>query len=224
MKNILIIILMLITNFIFSQEIVTAVSYFGEVSKRYSNMRDYSANINITISNANNEQNKMSGRLSYLKPNKILIKFSNPRDQILVSNGSYLKIYIPRLSTVLTQNIEGKTDANGIATEEGLSLLKSKYSIAYTSSGPNFVNLENGIKVKKILLSWRNSQEGFRQIIISIDEDKIIRRIEGTTANYKKVVFDFTNIRLNQNISVNEFENEINAFPPNANEFLNFLY
>ena len=213
-------------SFFYSQNIVTATNYFDKVSLRYANIRDYVASISVKIIDENDSVTTMKGKIIYLRPKKILINYTYPRGQKLVSDGNFLKIYMPSLRTILTQNIKGKGDVSSMASSKGLALLKSKYSIAYTKSGPGFVllNGNSGPRVKKLILLRKNPKEGFKKLELSILENNFIRRIDGLTANSKRVIFEFTNISINRNISSKIFSEQMNSFPPNANEFLDFLH
>ena len=109
-----------------------------------------------------------------------------------------------------------------LANEQGLNLLRQNYSIAFLDS-PSPVPLETGSEesVTKLRLNWRNSTEGYRQLIISIDDDLLIRRIIGVTANYQEIQFDFEDFRINEGIPDSRFDYEA---PSSANLFTNFLF
>ena len=56
---------------------------------------------------------------------------------------------------------------------------------------------------------------------MSIDKNGMIRRMKGLTVNYETFQFDFTEIRINQNIPEVRFEYEA---PPSAYVMNNFLF
>jgi outer membrane lipoprotein-sorting protein len=202
------------------QEIQTAQDFFDRLSQRYGQIEDYTAQITMTT-----EDKELRGTLYYKKPDMVRIDFSQPEDQVLVSNGGSLKVYIPDYNVVLQQSLSGgRSGQSGatLASSEGLALLRSNYSIAYQDS-PTPVPLEEGsdVMVTKLQLDWRSTTEGFRKLIISVTETFLIRRIVGTTANYEEIQFDFEDIRLNQNLPEARFDYEA---PASANMFPNFLF
>lgn len=214
-----IILLSLVAFPLLSQEILTAGDFFDRVSERYTEVVDYAANLTIVT-----EESTQIGELFYRRPNFIRIDFEEPNGQVLVSDGDTLQVYIPRYNVVLTQELlrEGGPGPATMANAEGLELMKRNYSIAYLDS-PNPVPLEeeSEVMVTKLRLTWRSTNEGYRQLTLSIGEDLLIRRIVGVTIGFQEVQFDFTNIRLNQNIPVARFDYEP---PASANTFEDFLF
>lgn len=219
----------------FSQDFDTAQEFFAVVAERYSSITDYIAEIEMTT-----EEETLEGTLFYRRPNLVRINFSEPEDQVLVSDGSTLTVYIPEYDVVLNQRLSrtGEESVGGLASSDGLRLMRENYSIAYLDS-PDPVPLdesdegeddseddngntgESDEMVTKLRLTWRSSDEGFRQLTLSIDEDRLIRRISGVTANYDEVQFDFLDIRLNQNIPESRFDYDE---PASANSVEDFLF
>ena len=202
-----------------AQEIQTATAFFDQVSSRYGEIEDYTADLYIT-----SEESESSGRIDYRIPNQIRIDFEEPTGQVLVSDGELLKVYIPRYNVVLHQALRRRSDEAlaTMANEQGLNLMRENYSIAFLDS-PEPVVLDQGSEemVTKLRLNWRTTDQGFRQLILSITDDLLIRRIVGVTANYEEVRFDFENIEINQGIPDTRFEYEA---PSSANTFDNFLF
>jgi outer membrane lipoprotein-sorting protein len=209
----------LVASPLFSQEILTAGDFFDRVSERYTEVVDYAADLTIVT-----EESTQIGELFYRRPNSIRINFEEPNGQVVVSDGDTLQVYIPRYNVVLTQQLlrEGGPGPATMANAEGLELMKRNYSIAYLDS-PNPVPLEeeSEVMVTKLRLTWRSTDEGYRQLTLSIGEDLLIRRIVGVTIGFQEVQFDFTSIRLNQNIPVARFDYEP---PASANTFEDFLF
>ncbi|MCL2067593.1 MAG: outer membrane lipoprotein carrier protein LolA [Treponema sp.] len=205
-----------------SQEIVTADNYMEMMSERYGIIRDYEANIAIRSGSSD-----MVGSVSHLSPSFLRIDFTRPADQVIVFNGELLTIYLPEFRAVLNQSINQsrRTSAAGasMASAQGLTLLRRNYVPSFVT-GPNPVPLDANSReqVVKLRLTRRSVQEGFREIILSVDPDtKLIRRIEGRTIAESEVRFDFTNIRLNQGIPEQRF---IYDSPASANLHNNFLF
>jgi outer membrane lipoprotein-sorting protein len=215
----------------FSQDIRTAPEFFATVAERYSSISDYIAEVEMTM-----PEQSLTGTLFYRRPNLIRIDFAEPEDQVLVSDGETLKVYIPEYNVVLQQALTGAGEnaVAGLASSDGLKLMRENYSIAYLDS-PDPVPLddpedgesadtaggESSQMVTKLRLTWRSTSEGFRQLILSIDEDRLIRRIVGVTVGYEEIQIDFLDVRLNQNIPTARFDYEA---PASANLFSDFLF
>jgi outer membrane lipoprotein-sorting protein len=216
---IIVILILCVPGLVSAQEIQTAENYFDEVSARYGKIQDYTAIISITQG-----ETVMSGTLYYKNPNLLRIDFTEPEDQVLVTNGSELTIYIPRYEVILVQKLRRRSQAAlaNMASEQGLNLLKKNYGVAYLS-GPEFLPLEEGSdeQVRKLKLESGSTAEGFRQIVLAIGRTGLIRRITGVTIGYEEFVLDLTDIVVNQNIPDARFEYDS---PPYANVYNDFLF
>jgi chaperone LolA len=202
------------------QEILTAVNYLDTVAERYGVINDYIAEIAMTTT-----EETMEGTLYYRRPNLIRVDFEEPLEQVLVSDGETLTVYLPRFDVVLQQTLRARsTDGAGadLASERGLALMRDNYSVAYLES-PDPVPLDPDSEemVVKLKLDWRSTSEQFRQLTLSVSADRLIRRIVGVTVDYQEVQFDFTDIRVNQNIPPARFEYDP---PASANLFDGFLF
>jgi outer membrane lipoprotein-sorting protein len=207
----------------FAQEIVTADSFFQTVSDRYADVNDYSAKISITAG-----KSAMQGDIIYKSPALLRIDFIQPADQVICFNRDTLTVYLPEYHAVLSQQVGpassgGKATGASLASKQGLALMRRNYTVGYLST-TSVVALDEGSseKVIKLVLTRRTVAEGFRSIILSVNpETKLIRRIEGATTANDSVTFDFTAIKLNQNIPDARF---IYDSPASANLYNNFLF
>jgi outer membrane lipoprotein-sorting protein len=215
--------LLLLTVFLFpaaaQENIQTAQDFFDELANRYSQIEDYTAEITTERTDTT-----MRGTLFYKRPNRVRINFTQPEDQVLVSDGERLQVYIPEYNVVLQQSLRQRTQESmgNLATAEGLALMRNNYSIAYLDS-PEPVPLEEGseVMVTKLRLNWQSNTEGFRQLTLSVTDDFLIRRIVGVSLNYEEVEFNFTDVQLNQNIPAARFNYEA---PASANVYSDFLF
>lgn len=202
-----------------AQNIMTAEEYFDAVSEHYGTIDDYEAQISITRGDQ-----LFKGTLFYKKPNLLRINFSEPQDQVLVINNEKMMLHLPQHHVVMQQELKEHSNAAlaSMASEQGLELLNRSYSVAFLD-GPQLVPLdeESDIMVRKLKLAWRTPGEGFRQIIMSVNKDMMIRRMEGLTAEYERFSFDLTNITTNQGIPGARFDYES---PPSAYQINNFLF
>lgn len=223
-KKFYIIICLIIFPVLFSyaqeERIVTANEFLNHVSAQYGSIDDYEANVTITKG-----KEKMTGILYYKTPSLLRINFNNPKEQVLVVDKEKLVIYIPKYRVIMQQKLKkkkGGVSGAGMASREGLKILKQNYTVAYLES-PNYVPLDDGSEemVKKLKFVWRTADEGFRQLIMSVGEDNLIRRMVCVTADYTEMQFDFTDIKLNEGIPDTRFEYDS---PASANVFENFLF
>ena len=203
----------------FGQEVITAERFFERVSGKYATIRDYEAEIRISQG-----ESVMEGLLSFKAPSLMRIDFDRPENQVIVSDGEVLWIYYPVLEVVFEQDLgRGSSDTLGaVSSSQSLQFLESNYAIAYVV-GPDPVLLEDGSDeyVVKLILTSRSSAEGFRQIEIAVDQNSLIRRMSGVSVDFAEHVFDFVNIRINQNIPETRFEYEL---PSYANVYKDFLF
>ncbi len=202
------------------QEILTADKYLALVSETYSGIKDYSAKIMVSTGKTD-----MYGTIIYKHPNLVRIDFTKPEEQVIAYNGETLTVYLPEYRAVLSQttSTSGGNAGAGLASAQGLGLLRRNYNSAYTI-GPDPVPLDQGASelVIKLTLTRRNVSEGFRELKLSINPDsKLIRRIEGLTLAGDTIIFNFTDIILNQGIGESRFAYDS---PASANVYNNFLF
>ena len=202
-----------------AQQVVTAESFFEAVSATYSGIVDYQADVRITQGDV-----VMEGSLSYKRPNLLRIDFSKPEGQVIVSDGSLLTVYYPRLEVIFEQRLRnlGNDNVANLASRQGLHLLQSNYAIAYLEE-PDPVPLDpgSGELVVKLRLTSRATSEGFRQLEIAVSPSNLIRRITGISVGFEEHRLDFFNVRTNQNIPDGRF---VYDSPPSANVYRDFLF
>ena len=201
------------------EQIVTANEFLSIVSAKYGEINDYEANVTITKG-----KEKMNGIIYYKTPSLLRINFDNPKEQVLVVDKEKLVIYIPKYRVIMQQKLKKKGGASGagMASSEGLKILRQNYTVAYLES-PDYVPLEEGSgeMVIKLKFVWRSADEGFRQLVMSVGEDLLIRRMLCVTADYTEMQFDFTDIKTNEGIPDTRFDYDS---PASANIFENFLF
>src|SRR5574344_1158472 len=171
-KIVLCAICILAGSFAFSQSILTASAFFKSISDYYATIKDYEADMGISTG-----KSKMSGKVSFKRPEMLRIDFSDPADQVILFNGDDLKIYLPGSSAILEQT--ANSNGANLATPQGLNLMNRYYTISY-ETGQDAVPLDEGSDEMgvNLILYRRNTTEAFRQIKLSIDPNtKLIRRV-----------------------------------------------
>jgi len=197
----------------------TAFVYFDKISSYYGSIQDYIAEVEIT------EGDKIqSATIQYKTPNLLHMEFSNPRGVVLNSNNGELLLYVPQHSVTFIQELRRHSTGSlaGMASSQGLNLLKKNYTIAYlTGPEPQPLDDETPDLVVKLRLNWKTSNEGFREMVLSIGSNNLIRRIEAVTTQHEQIQFDFFDIKINQNLPESIFDYEA---PPQGNAIENFLF
>jgi outer membrane lipoprotein-sorting protein len=191
----------------------TATDFFDKISENYADVEDYEAKVVITQG-----EDVMTGVLYFKSPNRLRIDFKDPKEQVIASNGSVLTLYLPGQSVIMMQ----KLTSSGTRAK-GLSILKINYSVSYLNGNPNPVFLDEFGEdlVVKLKLDWKSTEEGFRQIEIAVGADGFIRRMTGITQDMLRLTFDFTDVRINQDIPDIRFDYEA---PSSAYIINNFLF
>jgi outer membrane lipoprotein-sorting protein len=166
----------------------------------------------------------MYGTVSHLAPAFLRIDFTTPSGQVILFDGELLTVYLPEYRAVLNQMVSaGRRPGASLASAQGLTLLRRNYVPVFVT-GPAPVPLEEGSRemVVKLRLTRRSIAEGFREIILSVDQaSRLIRRIEGRTIADSLVRFDFSQIQTNQGIPEGRF---LYDSPASANLYNNFLF
>lgn len=215
----LLFVIMLLPAPVLAQEILTAREFFDTVAANYASIEDYLADVVWR-----DEDSTMRGELTYKRPDMIRIDFSEPEDQVIVSDGEMLQVYVPAYFVVLEQELRESVGSvpGGPATEAGLALMRRNYDIAYLE-GPEPVPLEEDSQtfVTQLRLDRKQVTEGFRELVLSVDEEGFIRRIDATKVDYEEVQMELSNIRINQRVSDRVFEFDGD---PSASTNENFLY
>ena len=203
---------------VFGQELLTASDFFQRVSQRYEKLSDYTADFRWEEEDAVSE-----GVLYYKSPNLIRLDFTTPDEQVVVSDGEQLKVYVPQNNVVLRQQFDSSEVATlpGITGGEGLQLLRENYSIAYISE-PRPLPTEGGTTPYYALrFTPKTRSEGFRSLDMYIDESLFIQRFIALTVQSRRITMVWTNVQENQNLTSAMFDYDA---PGSANVYENFLY
>jgi outer membrane lipoprotein-sorting protein len=201
-----------------AQEIVSAEKYFAALSASYGAVKDYEASLTITQG-----KTVSRGKISYKTPMYLRIDFDDPRGQVIAFDGEMFTVFVPQYEVVLQQKYrkKGAGAVAAMASSQGLALLGRSYNVAFLES-PGPVALEEGSReqVVKLKLTARGIT-GYRQLVISVSKDSLIRRIEGVQTNGERITLDFASIRTNQGLPDSRFQYDPPAY---ANVIPDFLF
>jgi outer membrane lipoprotein-sorting protein len=181
-------------------------------------VKDYEAAVVITQG-----KTLSRGKISYKTPMYLRIDFDDPKGQVIAFDGETFTVFVPQYEVVLQQKYKkkGAGAIAALANSQGLALMQRSYNIAFLeSSGPVALDEGSREQVVKLRLTARGIG-GYRQLVLSVSKENLIRRIEGVQTNGDKITFDFTSIRTNQGVPDSRFDYEPPAY---ANVIPDFLF
>lgn len=217
-----------INSILFSQEskssfvIETATEYMSKIVDTYRGFVDVKAKVEIM-----NGSSKMYGTI-FIKQDQVTapkfrINFTSPRGQVITSDGLDFFVYIPSQNVVLHQKkYDFTNNAGSLLSMKGLSQLSKNYLITYLDN-PNFTPFEHDTskRVKTLKLKWNNIGQNFRQIILYVDADNVILKVDAITYNRESVQFVFSDFEVNNGIPDSRFDYKP---PPTAHVREKFLF
>lgn len=176
------------------------------MSERFESINDYTADFDWI-----NGDVHYFGKIKYKKPDKILLDFEEPDDQLIVSNGHLLYIYIPYLKVVVQQLLTEDTESAILTTtsEAGLSKLFDEYSFSFydTSILQPFRNTQ----AYHFRLHQKTPNVGFKEIYLWVSAEGLILQSSGNSPNGLNVSLIFSNIQLNTELPDYIFDFEVPA-------------
>lgn len=219
-----------LTLFLYSQDdLISAKDLLQKLSANFkASVKDYEADIKWI-----QDKDTQKGTIFFKNPQKIRINFTDPSNQVICSNGYMLWVYIDYLNLILKQEILQKDKVKGddgktqtivnplLLNPMGYDRFLTDYAIEYNETKTQ-VDYKDGTKVYQLkLFRWKSSKSSFNTILLTISaSDGFIRKVEGITAAYKKIILEIDNIKLNKNISDLTFNYEP---PAHANTVENFI-
>ena len=189
-------------------DFTTVSDVVKNIKKRYSDIECYSADFKITVDKGG-KKNVQQGTLKSKFPNKLLVDFTVPYGQKIVSSDKMMYIHMPSLNVVAEQDVnndEGSIFSSG--TKSGLRRLFSKYHYKFDSKDQPFQE-SDGRKYYTLFLKQKESRSGYRNLRLWVTEDFLIKKISGETSSGKKVDIEFSNIKTNENFSNGIFKFEV---------------
>jgi outer membrane lipoprotein-sorting protein len=215
--------------FLYSQdELIGAKELLEKFSNSFkANIKDYQADIKWS-----QDSNSQKGVVYFKNPQKLRINFTEPSGQVICSNGYLLWVYIENLNLLLKQEILQKDKVKGadgkmrsiinpiLLNPVGYDRFISDYSVEYQDVKTK-VDYKDGSKVYRLkLIRWRSLRGGFNTLLVTVQENGLIRRVEGITANYRHLVLEIDNIKTNINVNDMIFNYEP---PAHVNTVENFI-
>lgn len=202
-----------------SFKFIVAKDIVKGVKKKFRSFNTYKAQFLIT-SEKGRARSVRQGEIFFRKPDKVRMVFSRPRNQVVVSDGRKVWIYLPNLKLLGEQALtpEKKDSLFTKNIPIGLDRLFSLYHYSF-DKGQQPRSLSINPKSKKpekfFILSLRQKvlTSGFREMEVWVDTNFFIRKIEAQTALGKTVTMVFNDITTGINLKDNLFIFDKKKYP-----------
>lgn len=190
-------------------DFVTVSDVVNSVKKNYSSLDSYQASFSI-LSVKGEKKISQSGILRFKSSDKLLMEFSMPSRQKIVSDGKMMWIYIPSMNVVAEQDLMSGSGLFASGSEAGLNRLFSKYHYRFASKDEPEV-MKDGSKMYTLVLKQKESRGGYKTINLWITENYFIQKAEGFTSSGKKVEITLSDIKTNVDLPNGIFKFDIPA-------------
>lgn len=214
------------------EQLLGAKDLLASISETYkTTIKDFEVQVTWT-----QEKDVQTGTLWFKNPQKLRIDFTEPKGQVLCTNGYEFWVYVDSMNVTLHQDIlakEKEKDENGkLVVKEQNVLLEAvgfdrflkDYAIEYQDAKTLQEYTDKNGNVTSVykfkLIRWRSSQNGFNMIYLTVEPNGLIRKVEGITAAYKKIIFELDDYKVNPGIADLKFEYDP---PAHANTVNNFI-
>ena len=179
--------------FAYKFEFVTVSDVVNETKKKYSSLKSYQANFTI-VSDKGGKKVTQTGVLKFKSSDKLLMDFTSPSRQKIVSNGQMMWIYIPSMNVVAEQDLTSESGLFASGSEAGLNRLFSKYHYRFASKEEP-ETMKDGSKQYTLVLKQKETRGGYKTINLWISEDYFIKKAEGFTSSGKKIEITLSDIK-----------------------------
>jgi len=175
----------------------------SEIQKKYENVNDLEAGcIQETFNNTVGKKFRFKGKLYIKKPDKLRMEIEDPEEQLIVTNGSILWIYIPENNQVVKEKLDiNNKSKTALMILAGMAKLDRDFKI-YKKSDDN----------KKYFLGLfpKDSKSSVKKMELEIDKkgynvEKVI--VEDSFDNWTS--YELLNVRINKGISDSKFDFKI---------------
>jgi outer membrane lipoprotein-sorting protein len=174
-------------------DFVTVGDIVQNVRKKFGSVNTYQAGFTI-VSEKLGKKKQQSGVIKYKSTDKMLIEFSQPSGQRIVSNGKTMWIYIPSMNVVAEQDLKSDGGVFSGNAKSSLNRLFTKYHYRFASKNQP-VKQSDGSNLYVLHLKQKETRAGLRDITLYIDDNYLIIRAAGETSSGKKIDITFSNIK-----------------------------
>lgn len=195
--------------FAYKFDFVTVSDVVKNIKKTYGDLSSYQANFSI-ISDKDGKKSLQSGVLRFKASDKLLMEFTQPMSQKIVSNGEMMWIYIPSMNVVAEQDLMSDSGLFSSGSQAGLNRLFNKYHYRFASKDEP-ETMKDGSKMYTLILKQKESRSGYRTINLWVTENFFIQKAEGITSTGKRVEITLTDIKTNVDLPNGIFKFDIPA-------------
>ena len=179
--------------FAYKFDFITVSDVVNQTRKKYGSLKSYQANFTI-ISDKGGKKVTQTGVLRFKASDKLLMEFTSPSRQKIVSNGQMMWLYIPSMNVVAEQDLTSESGLFASGSEAGLNRLFSKYHYKFASKEQP-ETMKDGSKQYTLVLKQKETRGGYKTINLWISEDHFIRKAEGFTSSGKKIEILLSDIK-----------------------------
>jgi outer membrane lipoprotein-sorting protein len=177
-------------------DFITVGDVVREVQATFGKLKSYQANFTIT-STRDGRRTVQNGIVRYKAPDKLLVEFSSPAGQRIVSDGTTMWIHIPAMNVVAEQDLRKDSGSMATAaTPSGLRRLFARYHYRFASKEQPEPQ-KSGDPLYTLQLRQKETRSGYRSMKLWVNKDYMIVRAVGETSTGKNVEIAFSNIRTN---------------------------
>jgi len=193
------VLIFLMTISLDAQKFVHPTDVVKKIKDNFSKLNSYQAE--FTILNERKDQKRYTKGTSYFKKGgKVNFSFTSPQNDVIISNGKKMWVYIKRLNAVAVQDLKGQDSGKGILTgtfsDAGVITLFNRYHYSFDSvEQPVIINKS---RYYKLNLKEKVATGGFSEMKVYVDaETFFITKIEAEAPAGKKVTLTLSNVQYN---------------------------
>ena len=190
-------------------DFITVGDVVREIRAAYGGIDTYQANFTIE-SERHGRKTVQRGVIRFKNSDRLVMDFTQPANQKIVSNGKMLWIYIPSMNVVAEQDLKSDSGLFAAGSKSGLNRLFSKYHYRFASKEQP-ETMKDGSKMYTLELKQRESRSGYREINLLVDENYFITKAEGVTSTGKKVSISLTDFKTDVDLPGSLFKFDIPA-------------
>jgi len=188
MMKLKIFVLILIPVLIFGQN---AKDQLAELQNKYKAVKSFTADFSqSTKAKSVEKEYKSSGKIYFKKEDKFRVELT---DQILVTDGKSVWNHNVKQKKVIISKYDSEPSV--LSLDKFILEFPKECDVRFAGEGSS----------RYILLKPRKSNSEFKEIRIFPDSKSILSKLEFTDANGNFFSFEFSNVKLDENISDKQF-------------------
>ena len=190
-------------------DFITVGDVVREIRATYGKLDSYQANF-VIESERHGKKTVQRGVIRFKNSDRLVLDFTQPANQKIVSNGKMMWIYIPSMNVVAEQDLKSDSGLFAAGSQSGLNRLFSKYHYRFASKEQP-ETMKDGSKMYTLELKQRESRSGYREINLLVNENYFITKAEGITSTGKKVSITLSDYKTDVDLPASLFKFDIPA-------------